>query len=230
MCFSANASFGASAVLLTAGIFALRKVNHPSRIIFAAIPLLFSVQQFAEGFVWLSLTNKNFEGVEKSASTFFLIFAQVVWPAMVPLSIYTLEKDVRRKKVLGILSIMGTLVAVYLGYCLKAYEANAVIVANHIHYSLNFPLAYSWWSGIFYFIPTVLPHFISGNKRIAWLGITITASYFFTKIFYDNYLISIWCFFAAVLSVQVLFILTKMNEPLAEGPPIALYPKGLPGA
>ena len=229
MCFSANASFGAGAVLLTAGVLALRKVNHSSQIIFAAIPILFSVQQFAEGFVWLSLANKNFEGVEKFATTFFLIFAQVVWPSMAPLSIFFLEKEEKRKKILRIITIMGILVAVYLAYCLKAYDVKAEIISNHIHYSLNFPLAYAWWSGIFYFIPTVLPHFVSGNKRISWLGITITASYLFTKIFYDNYLISIWCFFAAILSVLILSIVTKMNEPLAERPSVALYPKGMPG-
>jgi hypothetical protein len=47
MCFSANASFGMGAVLMVAGIASVKKVNNLSQVIFAAIPLLFAVQQFS---------------------------------------------------------------------------------------------------------------------------------------------------------------------------------------
>ncbi len=55
MCFNANASFGASAVIGVIGILALRKVKNPSHYAFAGIPLLFAIQQFVEGVLWLAL-------------------------------------------------------------------------------------------------------------------------------------------------------------------------------
>ena len=55
MCFSANASFGAGVVLTIIGVAAIKKVQHPSQILFASIPLLFAVQQISEGILWITL-------------------------------------------------------------------------------------------------------------------------------------------------------------------------------
>ena len=55
MCFSAEASFGASAILLTIGVISLNKsVNVPQKVL-SCIPFIFGVQQFSEGILWLSL-------------------------------------------------------------------------------------------------------------------------------------------------------------------------------
>lgn len=227
MCFSASASFGAGAVLCIAGLITLKKVQSPSQLLFASIPLLFSVQQFTEGFVWLSLTYKEYE-IWKFPSTYlFLFFAQVVWPVFVPLAIFQLEKDAKRKKILKILIMMGVAVALYLAFCLFKYPVNAVIESLHISYSLSFPLFFSTLSGIFYFVPTVFPSLISSNKKAPLLGITITASYLYTKIFYQGFLISVWCFFAAVISIIILYILTNMNKVTDAGnkhQPIVMQP------
>ena len=59
MCFSAAASFTAGAVLTGIGVATLRKVEHPTYYLFASIPLLFAVQQFSEGVLWLTLPSAN---------------------------------------------------------------------------------------------------------------------------------------------------------------------------
>jgi hypothetical protein len=215
MCFSASASFGAGTMLFVVGVLALKKTRKPSQVPFGAIPMLFSIQQFAEGFVWLSLTNKSFETLESYATNIFLVFAQVLWPILVPLSIFFLEKNTMRKKILGTLAIMGTLMAIFLIYCLFNYYAKAEIGYLHIHYQLNYPMALSWISGLIYFMPTVVPNFISSIKRISLLGFSIALSYIFTLIFYRDYLISVWCFFTAIQSGIVLYIVTKMNPPFS---------------
>jgi hypothetical protein len=56
MCFSAGASFGASAVLGAIGIVTLTKAKTTDQIPFASIPLLFAVQQAVEGTLWIGLT------------------------------------------------------------------------------------------------------------------------------------------------------------------------------
>ena len=55
MCFSASANFVGSAVLGAIGVATLTEVKH-RRELFAAMPLLFALHQFTEGFVWLSLS------------------------------------------------------------------------------------------------------------------------------------------------------------------------------
>ena len=55
MCFSATANFVGSGVLGTVGVITLTKVKHKRELLFAALPTLFAVHQFTEGFVWLGL-------------------------------------------------------------------------------------------------------------------------------------------------------------------------------
>ena len=56
MCFSATASFGASAVLGTLGVITVAKAKTKPQKFFGTIPLLFSIQQLTEGLLWVSLT------------------------------------------------------------------------------------------------------------------------------------------------------------------------------
>jgi hypothetical protein len=43
VCFSVEASFGAGAVLGTMGVFAVRKTTNREQLLFAAIPIFFSL-------------------------------------------------------------------------------------------------------------------------------------------------------------------------------------------
>lgn len=213
MCFSPSASFAAGTVLLAAGILSIKKASAPSYILFACIPLLFAVQQFAEGFVWLSLTNTNYLKWGPYATRLFLLFAQVVWPTLVPVSLLMMEKDHSRRKILVILTVTGILISIYLLGCLFVFPVQAEIRTGHIHYQLNFAIASAWFSGILYAIPAVLPFFISGVKKTLLLGIVILTSYLFTKLYYAENIVSVWCFFAAIASVIVLAILSGATEP-----------------
>jgi hypothetical protein len=65
-----------------------------------------------------------------------------------------------------------------------------------------------------YFIPTVLSLFISSVKRMNMLGFAILLSFITTKVLFGDYLISVWCFFAAMLSLIVLGITSKFDKQL----------------
>lgn len=81
MCFSAEASFTTAAVLTTIG-FAGLKINFSrSQLFLAMIPLLFAIQQFFEGVLWLGLESTTFPiTILMLAKKIFLIFAFLVWP------------------------------------------------------------------------------------------------------------------------------------------------------
>ncbi len=207
MCFSAEASFGASAVLGALSVATLKNVKSSAQVPFAMIPLMFAVQQAAEGMLWIGLSGTEQESRSYFPIYIFLIFAQLIWPIWVPLSIWRLEKDNIRKKILAGLLIMGIIVSTYLLYCMLVYEIKAEIHGGHIRYILDFPIAFAWISSVFYFLPTVLPLFVSSFKRMWQLGLAILSSFIITKIYFQEHLISVWCFFAGLISMLILTML-----------------------
>jgi hypothetical protein len=211
MCFSANASFGAGVVLTVIGVAAIKKTRHPSQILFAAIPLFFAIQQIGEGILWVILPNPDYSATQKIITRFFLFFAQVIWPLWVPVAILLLEKESTRRNMQRILVVLGALLSLYLSYCLMTYHVQARIIGYHIAYEQDYPIFLKYPAGIFYIIATIVPPFFSHIKRMWLLGLTVLISYIITTIFYDNYLVSVWCFFASVISIAVYFIMLEIE-------------------
>ena len=211
MCFSAGASFGAGAVLGTIGIVTLKTAKTTNEIPFASIPLLFGAQQAAEGVLWIGLSSGN-ESWKHLPVYIFLIFAQLVWPVWIPFSILKLENDRTRGTIIKGMLGMGTFISLYLMYCMFVYEVKAEIHSGHILYTLNFPTEFAWITGVFYFVPTVVPLFISCIKRIQLLGLAVLASFVFSKIYYAEHLISVWCFFSSILSIIIFWIVLKLKN------------------
>ncbi len=211
MCFSANASFTAGTVLTVIGAISVRKVRVPSQIFFASIPIIFAIQQFSEGFLWLSLTKPAFAELKVSMTFIFLFFAQIVWPFWVPFAVMKMNDTGKGKSFGKILLLCGTAVSVYLGYCLLNYPVNAQSDGMHIAYDQQYPKSVALVCGILYVLATVFPPFFSGLKRMWMLGFAILISYVITTIFYNDYLVSVWCFFASVISVAVYSVVHALN-------------------
>lgn len=212
MCFSATASFSAGAILAMISIVSFKKSTKQSEHFFAAIPLLFAVQQFAEGFLWLLLSNTSYPLWEKICVILFISIAHSIWPIWVPLSIQKLEPDRLAKQLLTLVTGIGIIVSLYLAWCFITFGINAKIDGYHISYVQTYPNTLEGWGGYFYFFVTIFPTFISSLKRMWMLGVAVLVSYFITEIYYDNYLISVWCFFAAVISSIVYYIVLEIKK------------------
>ena len=215
MCFSATASFTAGAVLTGIGVVSIKKTKKTAEIPFASIPLLFALQQISEGLLWLALTNPEYAFMEDFSTHTFIAFAQVVWPFWVPFSIYAfinLKKNKLSIYVGKSLIIIGAVIACGLAYYLASYPVKAEIISHHISYKQDYPEKYFMIGGIFYAIVTIIPHFISSNKRMWILGISILLSFIFAKVYYTNFVVSVWCFFAAILSSIILWIVADKSR------------------
>lgn len=211
MCFSAEVSFTASAVLAASGVVAIKKTSSKEQIFFACIPFIFAVQQLAEGILWMSYKHVEFENYKMSATAIFLIFAQVIWPFWVPFSMLMLEKNPIRKIILKSFLLVGITLSVYVSYCLFVFPFNAYPDSHHLKYELGFPLAHSLVAALFYFVPTVLSCVVSSAKRMTTLGVIILGSYILARIFFAEYSLSVWCFFSAIISVMVIYIVHLMR-------------------
>ena len=212
MCFSATASFAAAGAVTVGGVTALRSVRHPSQMVVAAIPLFFGIHQFAEGVLWVALSQPAYAAWQRPAMFTFLFFAEVVWPAWVPLAILALEQDASRRKALQGLLILGILLAAARMYGLVAYPAGANITREHIQYHLDSPFLFRRISDVGYALVTMLPPLIAGNRWARFLGLMILLSFVFSKIFFYQTFISVWCFFAALISALVVLIVRRVGR------------------
>jgi hypothetical protein len=207
MCFSASASFGAGVVLSAIGVVAIKKAKTRAQLPFATIPLLFAVQQISEGFLWLALAEPGYEGLQQFTTYTFLFFAQVVWPFWVPFSILKFETNPKRKQIGRVVTGIGAMVSAYLAFCLLFYPVEASIEGYHISYDQDYPGGVGRASAIFYMIATIGPPFFSSARYMWALGTAILISYIVTTIFYTDYIVSVWCFFASVISIAVLGVI-----------------------
>lgn len=217
MCFSAGASFGAGALLGGIGIVAIAKAKTTPQRLFATIPLFFSVQQLSEGLLWLSLKNPGLAGWQSFFIYTFLAFAMMVWPLWIPLTIRLLEKDAKRKRIMNVLLGTGAVIFAGIGCILLLYPVQIVPAHHHLGYRFSFPQAVKnliWLFTALYLIATIITPFVSSIKKMKWLGTAFIISYLFTIIFYSGFVVSVWCYFAAVLSFVVLWILPDLRKPV----------------
>ena len=228
MCFSETASFGASALLGALGIIAVAKAKTNPQRVFAAIPLIFALQQFTEGMLWLSFKNEQLAGWQSTLTYIFLVFAMAVWPFWIPFSVRLMEKDIKKKKlmlgfvVIGAVVTLGVVCILFIypvkavtPYCFNCPDSSTESLRNHLHYEFAIPqliknliIAFS----VLYIAATIITPFISGIKKMKWLGIVFLISYLFAVNFYNGFVISVWCFFAAILSFVVLWIICDINR------------------
>lgn len=206
MCFSAHASFIAAAGLSLAGLASIyRTSGRPSIRPLATIPLLFGIQQACEGIVWLGLEGKAFVEYTHIAASAFLFFALILWPVYIPYMLYKLEHHLNKRRLLLIPFLSGVTVALVHGYFMLTKPLVAQVSCNHIAYSYNMP--HSTVLMLLYALATVLPFFLVHSFLLRITGVLGALSALIAHIFYVYNFGSVWCFFAALLSFFILFII-----------------------
>jgi len=212
MCFSASASFGAGALLTGIYVASKRKATSPSQTYFASIPLIFAAQQITEGFVWLSLTGTAYASMQQVATYIFLFIAQVVWPIWVPYSILKLQPKEQRRRSEYVLVAMGAVVSIYNSYCLLSFPVEAEIMEHHIFYKQDYPTELLPYIGFLYIAATIFPPFLSRVRGMWMLGTSVLISYLITTLFYVHATVSVWCFFASIISASIYAIIDKTQN------------------
>jgi len=212
MCFSMEASLVGGVIISAIGVVTVKKVHKSSQILFASIPLFFGLQQFAEGFLWYSLPNPDLQTIQNISAYTFVIMAQVIWPLLIPLSVLVMEKSAKKKKILYIMFAFGVVLALYYSFCLISFTISPQIMGYHIKYFNSFPMSLAKPAFLFYLIATIPPFFVSSIKRMKLMGYLMTGSCVVTVIFFTQYLTSVWCFFAALLSGVIYWILNDSRR------------------
>ena len=129
MCFSAPASFTAAAVLLGLGTVTMRRARSRRELPYAAIPLLFGVQQLLEGMLWLTFPDRA-PLLNVALTHLYSFFSHVLWPIYVPLAALALESVRWRRRVLVAIAVAGALVGLYLLAMLVKLPITAVVFTD----------------------------------------------------------------------------------------------------
>jgi hypothetical protein len=209
MCFSAEASFAGGVLLSVIGTTAVKKVTRQPQRLFSAIPFLFGFQQFAEGVLWTTLKSGKYDELQNFTTYVFLITALIIWPILIPLSMWFMEESKWRKKILTGLIVIGGALALFYASCLLSYNVSPRIQSFHIQYVDNFPISPVRIAFVFYLVATITPLFISSVRRMWIFGVLIAVSCIVTSV-------SIWCFFAALISAIIYWILLEPNKRKGE--------------
>ncbi|MEO7924698.1 MAG: DUF6629 family protein [Chitinophagaceae bacterium] len=228
MCFSATASFGASAILGTIGIITVTKARTKPQRVFGTIPLLFAVQQLTEGLLWLSLKDNDLASWKSLLTYIYLVFAMAVWPFWISFTVWLMEKEAKNKRMMNTLVAVGTIVSigvilvlslypvkVMMPFCPTCPLSSATGLNQHLHYEFTLPRVAKGLIGTFsvlYIIATIVTPLLSSIKKMKWLSIVFFGSYLFAVILYNGFVISIWCFFAGLLSFVVLWIILSLRK------------------
>jgi len=133
MCFSAAASFSAGTILLGAGVFTMKSASRARELPYAAIPLLFAIQQLSEGAIWLTFSHQA-PRLNAALTYFYSFFSHVLWPIYVPCAILLIEPPGLRRRALLVFVVAGVAVGSSLLYFLFAFPIASRPVGQHIEY------------------------------------------------------------------------------------------------
>lgn len=208
MCFSATASLVVGGALSATGIATTSQAKTKKELPFAMVPLLFGIQQLTEGFVWLSFS-WHATTLNLITTYVFALFAFVVWPIYVPFAVGLLETVPWRKKAIYLCQIAGLAVGAYLLYSHTLSPVTSEIVSRHVVY--NNSHFYQLGAMFLYFAATIVSCLFSSKRIINLFGALAFLSALIASWFYTQAFVSVWCFFAAILSIVVLWYF-KQNQ------------------
>jgi hypothetical protein len=210
VCFSATANFVGSGVLGAVGAVTLTRVKHRRELLFAALPLLFAIHQFIEGFVWLGLDGILSPAVTHDMGAAFMLYAQGLLPFLLPLSVLLFEPDKKsRQRMLPFLAL-GVGTTLYILWALTAFPTQIYVRGNSIVYinqaTNNMTVA------ALYVIATCGSLFFSEIRMMVVFGAANLAIILVVMAFKRYAFTSLWCAYAAIVSVIILAYFWASHE------------------
>jgi hypothetical protein len=225
MCISATVSYSSAAVLVTTGLYAVRQARRLQRphFMWALIPIFFGAQQAFEGRVWQELDADN-AGAAVIFALGFHFFSHFLWLWWIPLCSYLVEPgatgDARnpgklRKKVFAGCTVFGAFAgALVYSFMLFHPDWMSVAVREHsIVYNFSVPYRSSIHIPItpaaLYALTILVPLLLSSHRQIRVFGGLVGLSMVLASAAYGYAYVSVWCFFAAVLSLYIVYMIQQ---------------------
>lgn len=214
MCFSATASFVASGMIGAVGLATLGHVRQPRALLFAAVPLLFALHQFTEGFVWLGLNGRIGPVALEHVTFLFMLYAHGILPFLMPLAVLLMEPPGGRRRAIFGFVMIGAMVCAWMVYGLIAFESHSSIENHSIAY--RNPVTGNLVVSLLYVLATCGALLLSSHRVVRWYGVLNVIGLTGAQLVKAYAFASVWCFYAAVLSIVIYWHFRCMDIDVAE--------------
>jgi len=220
MCFSATVSYSAAVVLVSTGLYAVqqaRRLQSPYWM-WALVPVFFGFQQAFEGLVWQALDAGNASAAVPFALGFHF-FSHFLWLWWLPLCSYLVEPGQTsnigklRKKIIGGCAAFGAFAGT-LVYSVMLFHPEWMSAAVKEHsviydYSAPYrsPIDIPVTPVTLYGLTILVPLLFSSHRLIRVFGVLVALSMALASAVYNAAFISAWCFFAAALSLYIIYMI-----------------------
>lgn len=218
MCISATVSYSSAAVLVSTGLYAVGqagRLRSPSWRLWALVPAFFGVQQGFEGLVWQQLDAGSASAAVPYALGFHF-FSHFLWLWWFPLCSYLVEPGKIRRNIMGGCAMLGAFSGT-LVYAVMLLHPEWMLVAVRQHsilYTFSVPFRGPFHLPItpaaLYALIILVPLFLSSHRLIRLFGVLIASSALLASEAYGYAYVSVWCFFAAMLSLYLVYMLRRL--------------------
>lgn len=217
MCFSATASFAASALLVPLGVAGAARASQVDRryIPLCTLPVLFGLQQFFEGMVWIAGEGSDLASVERY-SLAYMFFSWIAWPIWVPVSVYFLESPSRKFPFVGFaiggamlgglqyipyFAHQGWLTTTFLDFAVQYSDVELLdaLVAREVTYAI-------------YVVFIIAPLLLSTDRDARIFGVLVFAVLAVTYLFFSFAYISVFCMGGALMSLYLVFMIFRKRR------------------
>ena len=143
----------------------------------------------------------------------FMLYAQGILPFLMPLAIRLMEPPGWRRKAITALTVLGAFVCVWMIYGLIFFESQCFVEQHSIAYrnpfTGNFPVS------IMYVIATCGAMLLSTHRVIRIYGVINVVGVTIAHLVKAYAFASVWCFYAATLSVVIYWQFSSRNINVA---------------
>ena len=209
MCFSPEADLVVGTIIVAVGVDALRHVRAPKQIPLASVPLLLGLHQITEAFVWWGLQGHVAHTVERVAMWIYLLFALAALPAILTIAVGLVERSGDRRIIIWTCAGIATAVATVLASAMFRGTIGSAIEGHHIAYDVDV-LQDGGQLTALYVMATCGALLASSYRDLEILGaLNFVAVPVLVWLTLSGF-ISLWCFWAAIVSVVIALHLRRV--------------------
>jgi hypothetical protein len=197
MCWSATADLTAGCLIVGIGGLGLGLARDLRDVPLAALPVLLGAHQLIEARIYADSSGDG-AVIRGAAVTVWTIVAFVVLPVFVPLVLLIAER--KRRTIQYVAAAIGLMVAVVTAFDV----AGGVHATDHGHV-MDYGVGVPWLPLVLvgYFVATCVPFLASYEPTTRQLGVALLVGALLAALIDAVAFASIWCAFAAVVSVLI---------------------------
>ena len=216
MCLSAEVDAAAGLLIGAVALDAVRHARTRSQRALASLPVILAAHQLVEVLVWWGLDGKVAASTGRAAIYGYLAIAFAL-PILVPQVVAAIEPDAGRRRLVGRLGAVGTVVGLALLADLFSGPAGAVDGGTYVAYQAN--LSFGGPLTAAYVAVTLGSLLASSHRFVVGFGVLNLVAVGALGWLTVTGFVSLWCAWAALTSVVIAVHLRRAS---AVAPPSAL--------